>query len=179
MTAMGDGAEKAVWTAAQDAELKRLARESLSAREIGARLGRSRGAVIGRLHRLGLNLPRRTAGDAAARQEHGVRRRLAARAAPAISGRDDPPAAPAVAPAQQDDSFPEGSAADFAAQGIAFAALRRGRCRFPLWRHDTRPELAAMVFCGEATGAGDAPYCRAHHALCHAPVDGAGGRRAA
>lgn len=42
------------WTAERDEALRALLGTGLSAREIGSRLGVSRGAVLGRAHRLGL-----------------------------------------------------------------------------------------------------------------------------
>ena len=45
------------WTEQQQAELVRLAGEGLTGSEIGARLGFSRSAVLGRAHRTGVKLP--------------------------------------------------------------------------------------------------------------------------
>lgn len=45
------------WTEKQQAELVRLAGEGLTGSEIGARLGFSRAAVLGRAHRTGVKLP--------------------------------------------------------------------------------------------------------------------------
>lgn len=45
-----------LWTDAEKAELRRLAAEGLTSRQIEAKLGRSRSAVIGKAHRLGVEL---------------------------------------------------------------------------------------------------------------------------
>jgi hypothetical protein len=53
------------WTAAQEEELRRLARANISARDIAQRLSRTPEAVFERAHELGLMLPRAEATDRA------------------------------------------------------------------------------------------------------------------
>jgi GcrA cell cycle regulator len=76
----------ALWTEAEDATLKQMYEQEYSCSQIAGRLsGKTRNAVIGRVHRLGL--PRRGAGIAPARarkerRERSPRRRRVAMAAP-------------------------------------------------------------------------------------------------
>lgn len=70
------------WTAADDAVLRRLAARRHAASEIGVRLGRSRAAVLGRAHRLGVRLhgasplPDPAAAGRASAQKRAEARRL-------------------------------------------------------------------------------------------------------
>lgn len=139
------------WTDARVETLVALWKEGLSAREVARRLGVSRNAVIGKIHRLGLSGGRRRAG--AARPAGAVRPRgpRRARSAPALR-RAGP------APAEADPDLP--GQADL-------LSLSPGDCRWPVGD----PRAAGFAFCGRPAAQG--PYCPAHAARAVRPCGGA------
>jgi GcrA cell cycle regulator len=113
------------WTDEETALLARLWGEGHSGAEIGRRLGKTRNAVLGRVHRDGL--PRREEPQRAARP-----RKI--RPAPALR----PGARPGFPPPL----------------GVPLLALEAGQCARPLWDDDAHPAVEAMTFCGRRLAKG-------------------------
>ena len=137
------------WTKENCAELERLFRQELSAREIGRQLGCSRNAVIGKLVRSGIRdrdyadgsrkIPKRKPPSPckATRNEKSPYRPVGF-VAPVIEG-DSPENPPQMA-------------------RLSILELDGYTCRWPVG-HPREPDF---FFCGNATP-GEGPYC-AHHA---------------
>jgi hypothetical protein len=125
------------WTAAEDAELRRLVADKLSARLIESHLGRTRSAVIGRCRRLRLKLHNRPNGIST----------LAVRRAAAPK----PPPIPLPPPQPQP---PE------AGKRVSISDLANRHCRYI----GERPELLTLdtpVYCGMPTKVGSS-WCPWH-----------------
>jgi hypothetical protein len=125
------------WTAAEDAELRRLVAKSLSARQIEHHVGRTRSAVIGRCRRLNLRLHNRPNGIST----------LAVRRA----GAPKPTPTPLPPPPPQP---PE------AGKLVSITALANRHCRYI----GERPELLTLdtpVYCGMPTKVGSS-WCPWH-----------------
>lgn len=157
------------WTAENTARLKRLCGDGDSAGQIGAKLGCSRNAVIGKMGRIGLktqNLPNqgRTGGDRdggtivrvkakrsriASAHNGGVTQRINNRA----SGSDAP-----IEPHQVSSSLAEFNASISKDQRKTLFELENNSCRFPI---NDGPDY---LFCGApgADMACKAPYCGFH-----------------
>ena len=97
------------WTEEQDAELTRLVGENLSAAQIGARLGVSRNAVIGRLGRIGVALPHKRMAKPNVHQEKArqapYRRAAGVATAPAAASAAQATPAPLLPPAPCPTTF--------------------------------------------------------------------------
>lgn len=141
------------WSEDEDAILRRQIGERLSAAQIGASLGRSRNAVIGRAHRLGLRLdgtPKPHGRDPAPKinpkaPRVNVERMEAARIRASM---------PVLAP--DPDFVPDEKTA------VPFIEARALQCRY--WLSDSH-HYAAPV-CGEKTRAGTS-YCAHHYKLIY------------
>ena len=140
------------WTAEVIETLAALQAEGLSASQIGARLGCSRNAVIGKLHRLGLNgSPERRAVTAGL---SGVNRRARA---PKDPDAERAPRAPRL-PAWQRLRI-----APVASRDVTLAETTGG-CSYPTgFAHDQH------LFCDLPKRAASS-YCPAHHRLCVIPA---------
>ncbi|MBB3771549.1 hypothetical protein FHS55_002148 [Angulomicrobium tetraedrale] len=173
----------ASFTREEDARLRALHAEGLSAREIAAQLAgegfpaRSRNAVLGRGHRMGLEKreqpalqPRavaalgakaaQEAAQAAAVKKAVPRARARVAAAPEVAAPIVPtvPVAPAFVP-------PVGW------RGVPFIGRTPEQCCFPLWP-DHAPIPARPMVCGAPVRAGHS-YCAAHYDHTHnAPSGG-------
>jgi len=158
------------WTSDLTEQLRALWAEGLSATEVGRRLGMTKNAVLGKVHRLGLKArpsPIRGPGGGAAAvakaRETSTRRR------------GDPPPighAPSVMPAARDYPLrasvePAGAAAQAPPPVVPAIVTRppalRGGCRWPLWGN-SRP---THEYCDAPRAAWDCPYCPAHRARAH------------
>jgi GcrA cell cycle regulator len=129
------------WTPERIGLLTRLWGEHLSAAEIARELGcgLTRCAVLGKVHRLGL-------------ESHAARRSIHVRPASRRIARTWRAPGEKPKPVPIDASPP---------LNIPFVALRRLHCRFPV------TEDTPFLFCGQAKTLGSS-YCAYHHALAHA-----------
>ena len=132
------------WPSALEERLKELLdRRDLSASGIANRLGVTKNAVIGKVHRMKLTITnRKPAPPAPAR----VRVRW-----PAAKHRPLPVAAPVTPPIEP------------APLGLRIEQLESGVCRYP---HGDYPPY---LYCGQPTKP-DSPYCAFHHRICRIPV---------
>jgi GcrA cell cycle regulator len=166
------------WTPEQDAQLRALwANHAMSARAIGERLGLSKNAVLGRVHRLKLPgrvspIKPRGAGDApAARRQAGggadhapARVAAASLAAPRSDATPSSPPAPNARPGggssprctPQPGEAPAAAPRPFLPPRVTSFARR---CQFPLWPNGAKPDGR---FCAAPAIAGSS-YC----AVCH------------
>jgi len=150
------------WTPSAQEELVDSWKSGMSAEMIRRKMGlNSRGAVIGKLHRLGCtgkspNAPERVKKIAAqpkTRQHGGVRWLKV--------GHKDKPVAVRVALMAHAAVFP------VQMNPTRFTDLERDQCRFPIDDVNT-PGSADTLFCG-AKQDEDSSYCTHHHARCMSP----------
>jgi len=137
------------WNDAAIARLKELWGEGFSASECGQRIGVSRNAVIGKIHRLGLSHKYR-------RPRERTRRMTKPRI------RENKRPLPPPQPYQEPSPAEEPRRGSFDLLDLKF-----GQCRWPEGDGPYR-------FCG-ALQVFDSSYCKVHHAMAHA----SGGQRAA
>ena len=133
------------WTDEAIAMLKQMRLRGCSASQIAKAIPwATRNAVIGKIHRLGLDPLTPARKPRPAPRAHRRSSVFRPRPAPAVR----------AAPAE----------AFVPANPVLFMELERHHCRWPAWPNDARPRtLAEMVFCGDAV-AGNATYCP-HHCL--------------
>lgn len=125
------------WTEEEFDVLRRRAADGASAAEIGRELGRSRNAVLGKLHREVVPLPPKPRQGRPAGTS-GARSTLRPRLIP--SKRRAPPRPKHRLPQTIAPSLGQVSMADMP---------RSGRCRRPLWGdHEPCPPYERMFFCG-------------------------------
>lgn len=155
------------WTTEKIETALKLVDEGLSATMIGARIGKTRNAVLGKMHRMGVSLP----GD-----NHNGRKKAkrinphapkpAAKTHPAPARIAEPKSAPPPAAIAPKPAPPAATAAR--PDPIHFTDMPQlGRCRWPLWGADDRFE--DKHFCG----AGGDPvhvYCEAHRRQAYEPA---------
>ncbi len=143
------------WTPAGDDQLRALWAEGLSTAKIGERVGRSKNAVVGRAHRIGLARPSPLKRRGPPRVP---RAKPLAGAAKRVTLAPLANAAPVPAPA---------TVAPIAVPrlGVVVALpVRRGACQFIAGE----PAGARTLFCGAATVPGRS-YCADHTARCFIP----------
>jgi len=128
-----------------------LVADGLSGGQIGAALGISRNAVIGKVHRLGLSLHGKCSEGAGIKQTRPASPRRHSLPAPA-----DNSGFYAIASAKPVQPPPP--------SGLTLFDLRSDTCRWPL--NDGRPEF---YFCGEPP-APNSPYCAEHTAVAFSPA---------
>ena len=136
------------WSGNADATLRRMAAEGAWACEIGEALGRSKNSVIGRSHRLGVQL---FGGNSGPKPQQAAKPRAPRPVKPPVQ----PPAVtpdliPPIAPLPA-ETFP---------QMISLVQLRERTCRWPYGD----PKQDSFRFCGNETD-GIGPYCAEHHAM--------------
>ena len=141
------------WTEARETHLRHLATTTgLSAGEIGSRIGYSRGAVIGKLKRMGLKLPNATGPKA---NRPGRRRKPTAKRVSVFRGK--PAAVLHTSPLCE--SFAKRDTETFMAESMAFAdALIDGKCcKFPVGGYSDPPG-PQMKVCGRPVADPDSPF---------------------
>jgi GcrA cell cycle regulator len=132
------------WGEAEDAALAKMWAEGLNAAQIARALGtgRSRNAVVGRLHRRGLS-----------RRADPNRRLRSLPRPPSIPRIKAEPYSPAAEPIS-----PLGA-------GVSLMELGDLTCRYPLGD----PQEPSFTFCGR-TRDRDCPYCIGHARIAYTPV---------
>lgn len=146
------------WTEEQDRQLKALWVEGLSASQCGARLGISRNAVIGRVHRLDLpaRAPRRLgarhATDGKRERPQRIRERKPPKPAPTLATVTLKPL-PLLPVAEPDPNKP------------GLIDLKPGHCKFP---HGD-PGTEGFHFCGAKCERDASPYCDYHRSIAYQP----------
>ena len=137
------------WSENDDATLRRMAAEGAWACEIGEALGRSKNSVIGRSHRLGVQL---LGGKSGPKPQQAAKPRAPCPVKSPVLPVERavtlviPPIAPLPA-----ETFP---------QMIRLVQLRERTCRWPYGD----PKQDSFRFCGKETD-GTGPYCAEHHAM--------------
>ena len=140
------------WTEEEEALLRHLWVKGFSASQIGKRLdGKTRNAVIGKVHRLGLQR-RRPSGNRAAGE---ILRRLQGRKQLRQGGIRKRALKPPKLGLVQLDAAPQESLA------LALTDLTHGQCRWPT--NMDRPH----VFCGHPWHGDTGPYCTCHMRMAH------------
>lgn len=153
------------WTPERVAELKKLAPTGLSCTQIGAEMGTSRNAVIGKLHRLGLRTQNVRGDNSSSRavdkvksarepRERKPRNRI-------IQANGNSNRLRIIESVESEPIALRCAAVD--PLNISLAELHSATCHYPYG--DTPP----FAFCGHATLDG-ATYCDLHHELCHKPA---------
>jgi GcrA cell cycle regulator len=139
------------WTDARVAKLTELWREGLSASMVAARLGVSRNAIIGKVHRLGLSKS----------GEHDLARPKPVRPtrpkAPRRLARAHPKPAPRPTPQVLVASI------DLPGLVDRLEDLGAHACHFPVGD----PQAADFAFCGRLRSQG--PYCEDHRQIAYQP----------
>ena len=147
MTRPSGNQHRAVWTPEQDGEIRRLAADGWSVTAAAKHFGTTRGAVIGRAHRLKPKV--RFNSDLGLRPQNAVPRkrvRKVVRAAPILVPANGPlPASSFSAPTTPAKSLAE---------------LGPGECHFI---------VEDGGYCGQAT---HRTYCPYHHAIVWKPIPG-------
>lgn len=129
------------WTEEQDSVLRTMAEAGRSAREIGAVLGKSRNAIVGRCHRAKIKLAGTFSGAAAGRASGVSRKKTTVKAKPKVD-------APLRAPT---------------AKMLRLTQLTERTCKWPVGD----PLKPGFGFCGVEVE--DKPYCRFHRGLAYQP----------
>lgn len=133
----------------RNAEIIRLAALGKRNIEIATALGLTRGTVAGVMNRAGLKSPRQHS-TVATTQARFLERKRRGQGVVEDNG----------------PTFGISRATGFQASAVGGAG-----CRFPLWRHEDRPDGR---FCGKPALAPGEPYCSKHHALTHQKASVAG-----
>ncbi len=131
------------WTDEEVVELKRLLAENRSGGYIADALGKTRGSVIGKAHRLGYRLTGRPRGHPAPKRE----------LRPTVikpKGHKDP-------------SLPPEPARPHEMVGCSLLDLTPRSCRWPIGD----PKDRDFHFCGNTTVADGVPYCGYHTGIAH------------
>lgn len=146
------------WTEAEDATLRKLVDDGLSAGLICGQMGRSRNSVVGRAHRLSIRLK---GNDTLGRKVRTV-------AAPSPSPVRRAPWAVSGAERHQETVEPAKLTQPPLAElgEVLFLEAGARRCRYPA--SEVRPVEAFMV-CGERTLDGSS-YCLHHYRVSRAPT---------
>lgn len=162
--------DRGVWPADVDDQLRALAAEGLTASEIGLKLRRTRNAVLGRAHRLKIQVGKpRVAKEKSPRQrsERGKRetrpaiftRRQMVPGVWTYSTKLGSRLAPEALPAEEEWKGPV----------VALADLERSQCHFPIGD----PAAPGFGYCGcpdtIERGDGRTRYCRAHYRKMYKP----------
>lgn len=144
------------WSPDQVAELTRLWGEGLTGGEIGKRLGISKNAVVGKVHRL--HLPSRPSPIKRYGQRLGTATYAARPVKPHPKNRAAPkPSAPIMPTARA-----AGPSAPLAESRPTLDGSSRARCVWPLWPSGDLPPRDQRFFCGAKITPGETPYCAPH-----------------
>lgn len=141
----------AAWTAEETAELRRLYALGLSCNAIGQALGKSRNAVIGRAHRIGLE--KRGAGTHAAVE---VGNRPGSKPRRLREKTNIPPRVRSLRPSQEQIELRVAAVDPI---HVKLLDLEPHQCRYP---YGDTPDI---TFCGHQVFAGFS-YCAPHFFLC-------------
>lgn len=149
------------WGEAEDATLAKLWAEGLSARQIANALGtgRSRNAVIGRIHRKGLQGRSKDQRD-----RPGAAMRIKARRKASMRFKARRKAALRIARITAEPFTPTEELGPLG-DGVSILALTDLTCRYPIGD----PQEAGFTFCGR-TRDRDCPYCIGHARIAYAPI---------
>lgn len=158
------------WTARQEAELARLWADGWSATRIGERIGKSKGAVIGKVYRL--DLPRR---ETKVTKERVVMHRVTRTTASVKAylrqqarSRNEQNPKPITLPRCDGFMPAPPPVAEVVPQKPTIVTIQDHQCRFPLSGTDA-PQTGETPLCGLQTRRGS-PYCPEHHARCYTAV---------
>ncbi|MBU6190684.1 MAG: GcrA cell cycle regulator [Betaproteobacteria bacterium] len=156
-----------LWTEAQDATLRQLWGSGLSASKIGAQIGMTKNAVIGRAHRMGLAtrgnpITKAPAGTPRAPRPSRAHLPRTIIEAPKVAPIEKPQAG--VLPAPSPRVSPSGPSAASGNPSKPAPSLWR-RCQWPLARKSDRH----ILFLCEAAPLPGRPYCGPHCAIAYAP----------
>jgi len=169
--------EMFAWTDERVEQLRALVADprKLSATSIGAEMGVSRNSVIGKVHRLKLELPLKQK-DGPARRPAGSPRRPRAtlarlgprpdtpRGKPIIRKRRSHHAAGGKVMIVTEYELPPPVVVPVEPLNIPLLDLTESMCRFPIG------ESAPFFFCGHPKFDG-LPYCEAHALVCYRPME--------
>lgn len=150
------------WTNAAIERLKALWGEGLSASECGKRMGVSRNAVIGKIHRLGLSHKYRRPRERRPRMRSKPRPARLLETEQPVS---KPPEMPQMRLNKRPLPFPPPASPPLPPPAPQYGSfdlldLKPGQCR---WPEGERPDYR---FCGRPQ-TDQSSYCEAHHALAH------------
>lgn len=156
MTVSTSVKQQTLWTVAQDDQLKSLYDEGYSSSQIGGFMGKTRNSIIGRVHRLHLNL--RGAG------KHPPKEAKRARSGRAVKPRGTRSNVIQFRPRPKQEQI-EIRCAEIEPRHVSLAELESGDCRYA---YGDNP----FTFCGHAkmrdpiNANKDLSYCPAHYDLC-------------
>lgn len=151
------------WTEQEDKVLRAMADQGATSREIGAAMGKTRNAIIGRSHRLGIKLGlKRPPGPKPKPKQPRIRRPVPSKIIVAPAPKPVP-ASPAPAPDPVVVALPVFSPAP---SRVTFMNRRPFQCAFMLGSGYKSP-ICAQPIAHEFTS-----YCAEHHALTHVPYQG-------
>lgn len=146
------------WTSEKVQEIRELASEGLSARQIGDKVGRTRNSIIGKLRRMGIPLlnskgpmPRRRSTMIKPKNTVNALKRQRNRRPPTVWNR---PVAAEIVPVN-------GGA------GVTLLELGRDECHSVVG--STRPATGLPHYCGLPTW-NETAYCVDHYAMFHRPT---------
>jgi GcrA cell cycle regulator len=145
------------WTLEETKALKKLVEQKMTALEIARNLGRSRNAIMGRIHRLKLKLHGAVGPKGQGRKRKPKPERnipYIPKKEPVVRSIDDPKPIIVV-------EIPKPV---FTGKGVAFLQLTPRTCKYTL--HGERYE--DYIFCGEPTY--KKSFCKHHHGLCYTKV---------
>ncbi|GHT58117.1 global cell cycle regulator GcrA-like protein [Bacteroidia bacterium] len=162
------------WTPAILAKMKTYLAKGLSTAEIGAKIGMSKNAVVGKLNRLGWNAKSQSATPKPAAKKPTVTKAPLKPAKPLVKKPVKPEpkkvvakpatkavvekaAKPTAKASQKDKSINLASHQRIIQHSLEMANLRPDQCRWPIGD----PDSAGFHFCGEKVFAGK-PYCYEH-----------------
>jgi len=153
------------WTDEAVAMLKDLVGKGMAYSLIGEALGCGRNAAIGKAHRLGLTgkvyeRPRNNPGPRPARSKPERREPYRPKLSRAAV---DPGELVSIVPLEEVKEV-----ALEEVRPISLFDLKVTSCRFPLWRHGTKPEDGG-IYCGRRALDGQ-PFCREHYRMCYVPI---------
>lgn len=159
------------WTEERTELLKKLWVESLSAREIAARLGDiSRNAVIGKAHRLGLGRKIRVAPMQSTQPNHTVSRDVSTDQSQKSAPEQQPPEAPVVttdknSTPKETEPIPAPKVPPRPPKRVKLQELNERSCKWPIGD----PLDDTFCFCGNDRDKARS-YCLYHAKLAYQPV---------
>lgn len=145
------------WNDEKTAALKQMVREGYSGGLIAARLGVSRSSVIGKVHRLGMQLGISRNGlgkSSAAKLRKPLVTPFNQRKKPKVSRK----------PVFEKAPIPQQRAEDIARK--SFSELSENDCRYPVGHVGD----SGFGFCGLEKMPGSSAYCQHHHQICWVSV---------